>query len=83
MLNSPYIFRYPNLRYLGFSFGCPSRLVVVPQPTKDSACTGRRPSSASSSVVYIISHHSDELNIPVDNILHVIKDKEGNSTITL
>ena len=33
--------------------------------------------------IYIISHHSDELNIPVDNILHVIKDKEGNSTITL
>lgn len=33
--------------------------------------------------IYIISHHSDELNIPVDNILHVIKNKEGNSTITL
>lgn len=32
--------------------------------------------------VFIISHHADELNIPVDSSLKVVKDETGVSTIT-
>ena len=31
--------------------------------------------------IYIISHHADELNIPADNYLTIIKDKNGISRI--
>lgn len=31
--------------------------------------------------IYIISHHADELQVPVDNVIRVIKDKNKVSRI--
>ena len=33
--------------------------------------------------IYIISHHAEVLNIPVDSTIHIVKDSSGNSTLTL
>ena len=31
--------------------------------------------------VFIISHHADELELPVDGVLQVVKDENGISSI--